>query len=182
MGRRVVVIGAGNTGIDAARAARRLGAEVVQILYRRGQQQMAAFRFEYEQAREEGVDFRWWAQPVAVHQSAEDDSVVSVECVATELLADGTLGTVGNSKYFIECDAVITAIGQSPLLAFLESCRGVKVEQGRVVVERVTGQTGNPRYFAGGDCVNGGREVVDAVADGKRSAAAIARLLEASHA
>jgi dihydropyrimidine dehydrogenase (NAD+) subunit PreT len=180
VGRRVVVIGAGNTAIDAARAARRLGAEVVQVLYRRGQQQMAAFGFEYDQAREEGVDFRWWTQPVAIHRPARHGEIASVECVGTEVLADGKLGDITNSEFRIECDTVITAIGQSPLLAFLESC-GVKVEHGRVVVERVTGQTANPKYFAGGDCVNGGREVVDAVADGKRSALAIARLLEARH-
>jgi dihydropyrimidine dehydrogenase (NAD+) subunit PreT len=182
IGRRVVVIGAGNTAIDAARAARRLGAEVVQVLCRRGRQHIAAFSFEYDQAREEGVDFCWWTQPLAFHGSTGDRRIQSVECAATEVLADGTVGNVLGSEFHMECDAVILAIGQSPLLAFLESCRGVKLEHGRVVVERPTGQTSNPRYFAGGDCVNGGREVVDAVADGKRSALAIARLLEARHA
>ena len=76
---------------------------------------------------------------------------------------------------------VIPAIGQSPLSNFLQACRGVRSEKGRVVVDRDTGQTSNPKYFAGGDCVNGGREVVDAVADGKRAALAIAKLLEAAH-
>lgn len=181
IGRRVVVIGAGNTAIDAARAARRLGAETVQVLCRRGQQNMAAFSFEYDQARDEGIDFRWWTLPVAIHHSALHGGIESVECAVTQLLADGTLGRVASSEFRIECDAVIPAIGQSPLLEFLKSLRGVKVERGRVAVERVTGQTANPKYFAGGDCVNGGREVVDAVADGKRSAHAIARLLEARH-
>ena len=76
---------------------------------------------------------------------------------------------------------VISAIGQSPMLALLAQCREVQLEGGRVVVNRATGQTMNPKYFAGGDCVNGGREVVDAVADGKRAGTAIARLLEAAH-
>jgi glutamate synthase (NADPH/NADH) small chain len=76
---------------------------------------------------------------------------------------------------------VIPAIGQSPLLEFLAQCRDVTFDKGRVVVDRVTGQTANPRYFAGGDCVNGGREVVDAVADGKRAGVAMAALLEAAY-
>ena len=70
---------------------------------------------------------------------------------------------------------------QSPLVGLLESVRDVQVERGRVVVDRETGQTTNPQYFAGGDCVNGGREVVDAVADGKRAGAAMAKLLEGVH-
>jgi glutamate synthase (NADPH/NADH) small chain len=72
---------------------------------------------------------------------------------------------------------LIPAIGQSPLLEFLSRCRGVQLDHGRVVVERKTGQTTNPKYFAGGDCVNGGREVVDAVADGKRAGIGIAEVL-----
>jgi glutamate synthase (NADPH/NADH) small chain len=76
---------------------------------------------------------------------------------------------------------VIPAIGQLPLLEFLRACRGVDVESGRVVVDRATGATSNPKYFAGGDCVNGGREVVDAVADGKRTAQAVVKLLEKLH-
>jgi glutamate synthase (NADPH/NADH) small chain len=77
---------------------------------------------------------------------------------------------------------LIPAIGQFPLLEFLQSCRGLQLDDGRVQVDRATGQTSNPRYFAGGDCVNGGREVVDAVADGKRAALGIAQTLEATHA
>jgi glutamate synthase (NADPH/NADH) small chain len=72
---------------------------------------------------------------------------------------------------------VIPAIGQGRLVDFLALCRDVAVDGGRVVVERDSGQTTNPKYFAGGDCVNGGREVVDAVADGKRAGIGIARKL-----
>jgi len=85
------------------------------------------------------------------------------------------------SRFAISCDMVIPAIGQLPLLEFLNGCRGVKVDGGRVIVDRATGQTSNPKYFAGGDCVNGGREVVDAVADGKRTALAVAKMLEKLH-
>ena len=73
----------------------------------------------------------------------------------------------------MECDVVIPAIGQSPLVELLSQARGVAIERGRVVIDRATGQTTNAKYFAGGDCVNGGREVVDAVADGKRAAIGI---------
>jgi len=198
VGRRVVVIGAGNTAIDAARAARRLGAESVQILYRRDHQRMAAFAFEYTQAISEGVAFRWWTQPVAIHTYGP--TISAIECVSTDpaTLAGSALSKadiqVGGSKssdtvpagnlpsFRIPCDTVIPAIGQSPLLSFLELCRGVKLENNRVVVDRNTGQTSDPQYFAGGDCVNGGREVVDAVADGKRSAQALGRILEGAHA
>ena len=76
---------------------------------------------------------------------------------------------------------VIPAIGQSPLLDFLQACHGIVTENGRIVVDRTTGRTSNPKYFAGGDCVNGGREVVDAVADGKRTAIALVKLLEKDH-
>ena len=182
VGRTAVVIGAGNTAIDAARAARRLGAQSVKILYRRDQQHMAAFAFEYDQAREEGVEFRWWTQPVALHLCPDRSAIESVECVMVETSSDGTLNRAPGSEFRIACDILIPAIGQSPLLAFLEYLRGVKVKHGRVQIDRTTGQTSNPKYFAGGDCVNGGREVVDAVADGKRSSVAIIRNLEAAHA
>jgi dihydropyrimidine dehydrogenase (NAD+) subunit PreT len=91
------------------------------------------------------------------------------------------LMVVEGSNFQMECDVIIPAIGQSPLVEFLAGCRGLEIDGGRVVVERATGRTTNPKYFAGGDCVNGGREVVDAVADGKRSGVAIAALLEEAY-
>jgi dihydropyrimidine dehydrogenase (NAD+) subunit PreT len=85
---------------------------------------------------------------------------------------------VNGSNFRISCDMVIPSIGQSRLLDFLAQFRDVQLAGGSVTVDPATGQTSNPRYFAGGDCVNGGREVVDAVDEGKRAAAAIARKLE----
>ena len=167
----VIVVGAGNTAIDAAVAARRLGAEEVSILYRRTEKDISAFDFEYRHALDEGVHFRWQTQPVAVHSGW-------VECVKL----DDRLQPVPDSAHSLAADLVIPAIGQSPLLSFLEKCRGVQVDAGRVVTDRTTGHTTHPKYFAGGDCVNGGREVVDAVADGKRAALGISALLEAAHA
>ena len=183
VGRRVVVVGAGNTGIDAARAAKRLGAEEVQILYRRGPQQMAAFEFEYEDAKREGVKFRWHTQPTAIHATESGEGIAAVECqlVKAEERGAGAMEFVAGSAFRIPCEMVITAIGQSPMLELLRSARGVELENGRVAVERATGRTANAKYFAGGDCVNGGREVVDAVADGTRAAMAIAEVLEVAH-
>ena len=86
---------------------------------------------------------------------------------------------IPGSKVWIECDMVIPAVGQSRFLQFLEGCRGIEVRDGAVVVDPRTGRTSNPRYYAAGDCVNGGREVVDAVAEGKRAGLGIVSWLEA---
>jgi len=92
------------------------------------------------------------------------------------------LEQVPDSRAEIACDLVVPAIGQSPLTQLLQELRGVEVRDGRIVADRLTGQTGNKRYFAGGDCVNGGREVVDAVAGGKRAAMAMLKSAEVAHA
>jgi len=170
------VIGAGNTAIDAACAAKRLGAESSRILYRRRQEQMPAFAFEYDHALREGVTFLWETAPIGLREA---NGVLELECVQMAAGEDGTLRQLPDSQFSILCDLVIPAIGQSPLLAMLEQVRGVTLDRGRVWINRATGQTSNPRYFAGGDCVNGGREVVDAVADGKRAALGIAAMLGA---
>ncbi len=176
VGRKVAVIGGGNTAIDAANAALRLGAEEVYMVYRRSEREMPAFRFEYENAKLEGVRFRFQAQPVAIHPGA-------LECVRMELGAPDESGRrkpepVPGSNFPIECDMIIPAIGQSRFLEFLSDCRGVELLDGNVLVDPGSGRTSNPRYYAGGDCVNGGREVVDAVAEGKRAGVAIAKWLE----
>jgi dihydropyrimidine dehydrogenase (NAD+) subunit PreT len=163
----VVVVGAGNTAIDAANAARRLGAETVYMLYRRSEGDISAFDFEYEHAKQEGVQFLWRRLPLAVRPGAHGRLLL--DTVQVEQV-DGKLLPLPDSLYSIECDLVVPAIGQSPLAELLQTLGGVEVRDGRIVADRVTGQTGNPRYFAAGDCVNGGREVVDAVAGGKRAA------------
>jgi glutamate synthase (NADPH/NADH) small chain len=170
VGRRVVVIGAGNTAIDAACAAKRLGAESVTILYRRERENISAFDSEYEHALGEGVEFVWASQPTAM---AEISDGLGLYCVAVAQDETGKLIPVAGSQFDIECDMVIPAIGQSPLMELLAQIPGLTMKRKRVVIDRATGQTGNPKYFAGGDCVNGGREVVDAVADGKRAALGI---------
>ncbi len=154
VGNDVVVVGAGNTAIDAANAARRLGAAHVTIVYRRTERDLPAFGFEFEHAKLEGVTFEWLTQPVAIH-TYPAGRIASVECVR---MSDdgGDLPTpIPGSNFHLLCDMVIPAIGQTPLGSLLQRNR-------------------SPKYYAGGDCVNGGREVVDAVADGKRAGVAIA--------
>jgi dihydropyrimidine dehydrogenase (NAD+) subunit PreT len=182
VGNNVVVIGAGNTAIDAANAARRLGAAQVTIVYRRTERDLPAFGFEYEHAKQEGVTFEWLAQPVAIHADPVAGRLASVECLRLNSSANGLGTPVPGSNFCLPCDMVIPAIGQAPLVSLLEQCRGVEVTQGRVQIDRASGRTTHPKYYAGGDCVNGGREVVDAVADGKRAAVAITALFEAADA
>jgi dihydropyrimidine dehydrogenase (NAD+) subunit PreT len=175
----VVVVGAGNTAIDAANAARRLGAETVYLLYRRGEREMAAFDFEYEHSKQEGVQFLWRRQPYAIRTSERGRLLLDTVQVTEQ---DRLLLPVPDSQYAIECDYVIPAIGQSPFAQLVQELRRIELRNGIIVTDPETGQTGNPRYFAGGDCSNGGREVVDAVADGKRAARAILKIAEAAYA
>lgn len=172
--RHVVVIGAGNTAIDAANAAIRLGAKDVNMVYRRGPEQMSAFAFEYQHAKQEGVRFLWYVQPARLQGTS---SVETLELIELEETADGSLVPKNSNRMVIPADLVILAIGQSTHTGFLENME-IKLERGRVLIDRATGQTSHPKYFAGGDCTNGGREVVDAVADGKRAGIGIAAWLE----
>jgi dihydropyrimidine dehydrogenase (NAD+) subunit PreT len=173
----VVVVGAGNTAIDAANAARRLGADTVYLLYRRSETDISAFDFEYEHAKQEGVQFLWRRQPLAVRSDAHGRlllDTVQVHQVDRQLLP------IPDSHYTIACDLLVPAIGQSPLAELIQQLRGVGVRDSRIEADPATGRTANPRYFAAGDCVNGGREVVDAVAGGKRAALAILQTAEAA--
>jgi glutamate synthase (NADPH/NADH) small chain len=183
MGRIVIVIGGGNTAIDAANAAKRLGAEDVHLFYRRTEQEMPAFSFEYHHSKLEGVLFHWLAQPVEIVE--RDGVVTAVKFVETRLSEPDTSGRrrpepIPGSEFAVECDMVIPALGQSRLTGMLHESRAIELTGGSIVVDRPTGRTSNPRYYAGGDCVNGGREVVDAVADGKRAAVAMAANLQES--
>jgi len=163
IGSTVIVIGGGNTAIDAANAAVRLGAADVHLFYRRTEKQMPAFPFEYDHSKIEGVRFHWLAQPVAILE--ENGRAAAVKFADTRLAA-GVPERVPGTDYEVACDMVIPALGQSRSTELFP----VETNKGIIVVDRPTGRTSNPKYYAGGDCVNGGREVVDAVADGKRAA------------
>jgi glutamate synthase (NADPH/NADH) small chain len=166
----VIVVGAGNTAIDAAIAAKRLGADPVTMLYRRGPMDISAFDFEFKHAREEGVQFLWRHLPVAMRHAEDGSLLLDIQAVQ---LIQGKFEFVDGSVITLPCRTIIPAIGQSPLTKLLSEFRHVAIEKGIVVTDRATGQTSNPRFYAGGDCANGGREVVDAVADGKRAAIGI---------
>ena len=174
---RVAVIGAGNTAIDAANASVRLGAREVYIVYRRGPEQMSAFTFEYEHARQEGVRFMWRVKLLGVEGYGQVEALRLCELEST---SHGSLMPRPDSVFTMPVDMVVFAIGQASQTEFLKG--RVLLERGRVAIDRQTGQTSNPKFFAGGDCVNGGREVVDAVADGKRAGIGIAAWLEEQHA
>ena len=180
MPERVVVVGAGNTAIDAAIAAVRLGSTDVHIVYRRGPEQMSAFAFEYEHARGEGVKFLWHVLPIRIHG---DKAVERIELTKLVRAEDGSLVPQPGSEFLLEADLVVLSIGQGTHAGFLSESGGKKIEleRGRILIDRATGQTSNPKFFAGGDCTNGGREVVDAVADGKRAGIGIAAWLEVQH-
>lgn len=174
VGRRVAVIGAGNTAIDVVTAARRLGAEFVYLLYRRSEREMPAFKYEYELAKKDGVIFYWQTQPVRI--IGQDGVVSGLECVRTQLVGNGRrakVESVAGSEFLLEADMVVRAVGQQPAIDFLRSIPGLTMNGGRVIVNPATHQSGNPKYFAGGDCVNGGKEVVDGVAEGMAAARGI---------
>jgi len=178
VGNSVVVIGGGNTAIDAANAARRLGAEDVHLFYRRTEKEMPAFSFEYDHSKMEGVQFHWLAQPVEiVERNGRAAAVKFVETLLGEPDSSGRRKSepIPGTEFALECQLVIPALGQSRLSGLLKGIAGIELHRGIVAVDRATGRTGNLKYFAGGDCVNGGREVVDAVADGKRAALAMLR-------
>jgi dihydropyrimidine dehydrogenase (NAD+) subunit PreT len=166
LGKTVAVIGAGNTAIDAVTQAKRLGAERVLMIYRRTERDISAYQYEYDLAKKDAVEFYWNTAPVQI--VGDGEAVTALRCVKTE---NGQ--PVAGTAFEIACDMVIKAIGQQKQVGFLEQIGVGLDEKGRVVVNTDTMQTTNPRIFAGGDCVNGGREAVDAAQTGKLAAQGI---------
>jgi len=182
--KRIAVIGGGNTAIDVVTAARRLGAEEVYMVYRRGPEEMSAFDYEYELAKKDTVAFVWQALPVRVIDDGHG-RVAALECVRTEKGPKDARGgssfvPVKGTEFQLDVGMVVKALGQKRKTDFLQQIADLELKNGCVVVNGKTMQTTNPKYFAGGDCVNGGGEVVDAVAHGKKAAAGIHQLLEAT--
>ena len=178
MAKTVAVIGAGNTAIDAVTQAKRLGAEQVLLIYRRTRSEMSAYEYEYELAKQDAVEFRWQTAPIEIVADVDGKRVAALRCVRTALQADGKLINVAGSEFDLPVAMVIKAIGQQKQRSFLASVPNVNVDAGgRVVVNVATMQTDNPKYFAGGDCVNGGAEAVDAAQQGKHGAMGIHKML-----
>ncbi len=179
-GKKVVVIGAGNTAIDGATCSVRLGAENVKILYRRTQEEMTAYDFEYEFAKQDGVEFRWLTAPSRIIGN-EDGEVTAIECVKMELGAPGLDGRrrpvkVEDSEFTLQVDAVIKAIGQTRYTNLIEQF-GLLHDGGVVKIDPLTHQTSHEKVFACGDVVFGKGQgeamVVTAAEQGKRTAYAL---------
>jgi dihydropyrimidine dehydrogenase (NAD+) subunit PreT len=176
IGRRVACIGAGNTAIDVVTAARRLGAETVYLIYRRGEPEMPAFAYEYQLAKQDAVVFLWQTQPVRV--LGQNGVVTGLECVRTHLGAPDAKGRrtpapVPGSEFNLDVDMVVRAVGQKPVTEFLRAVKGLELNKDGTIKVNGRYQTGNPKYFAAGDCANGGKEVVDAVAEGMAACAGL---------
>jgi dihydropyrimidine dehydrogenase (NAD+) subunit PreT len=171
LGDRVAVIGAGNTAIDALTCAKRIGAERVTMYYRRGEEHMTAYDFEYEFAKQENIEFRFFCAPVRISGNGSADTV---EFVRTEL-HEGKLVPITGSEFREPVTAVISAIGQSRLEETLRSF-GVETDGGVVRVDE-TLQTTRAGVFAAGDCLfaKGEREamVVEAAEQGKIAARSV---------
>ena len=183
VGRRVIVIGGGNTAIDAAVQSRLLGAEHVTLVYRRGPEAMSATWAEQEFAQNEGVTVIAWAQPRRI--VGRDGMVAGVELEYTRLDDDGRL--VGSGERFtLAADQVLKAIGQVLVPAPLQAVGDGETDAGAELLELAGGriavnadlQTSLPAVWAGGDCIGGHVDLtVQAVEDGKRAARAIDRAL-----
>jgi glutamate synthase (NADPH/NADH) small chain len=166
VGRRVVVIGGGNTAIDIAVQARKLGAEYVTLAYRRGRDAMGATDFEQKMAQTNGVLIKTWASPYNVNVDA--DGIRSMTFEYTEINQDGRLA--GTGQFFdIETDQVFKAIGQHFDESLLDSDDCPAVDNGRFRVDE-NRRTSLPDVWAGGDCVPGVDLTVVAVQDGKLAA------------
>ncbi|MFJ7661470.1 NAD(P)-dependent oxidoreductase [Lysinibacillus sp. NPDC097162] len=177
VGKRVAVIGAGNTAIDGATCAVRLGADNVKILYRRTQKEMTAYKFEFEFAKQDGVEFNWLTAPKKIIGN-EAGEVVGIECTKMKLGAPGADGRqrpeeIAGSNFIISVDAVIKAIGQTRFVSLIESF-GLQHTHGVVDIDETTMQTSNKKVFACGDVVFGNGQgeamVVTAVQQGKDAA------------
>ncbi|HEX7666349.1 MAG TPA: FAD-dependent oxidoreductase [Polyangiaceae bacterium] len=160
---RVIVIGAGNTAIDVARECALLGAQEVGMIYRRTKKEMTGYLHEMNGARKESVRLLENRQPLAFVRDGSG-KLTGIEVVVLE-------GGKEVGKEVVHCDHAFVAVGQAKLKAIAAQFPGVETDQrGCVVANKTNGQTGNAKVFAGGDCINGGKEVVNAVANGRDTA------------
>ncbi|HEV8098703.1 MAG TPA: FAD-dependent oxidoreductase [Gaiellaceae bacterium] len=176
VGRHVVVVGGGNTAIDVAREALRLGAAATTLVYRRGEGEMPAYAHEVAEARAEGIRFQFLADPIRILGADRAEAVLCRRMQLGEPDASGRRRPepVPGSELTIEAETVVKAIGQQARRELADWVSALELEPaGTVHVDPPTGQTSNPKFFAGGDVVNGGTSVVEAVGEAKRAARAI---------
>ncbi|MCH8568712.1 MAG: NAD(P)-dependent oxidoreductase [Balneolales bacterium] len=171
---RVVVIGGGNTAMDAASETARMGAKEVTLAYRRSREEMGGYDFEYDLAKSAGARGLFNVQPVEIVGNGKAEGV---RFIRTQKV-NGKLEMVEGSEFVLECDMVVKATGQAKLAGFFKLINELELDRGnRIVVDDETFQTTNPAYFAGGDAVNGGAEVVNGAHDGKAAARGIEKWL-----
>ena len=176
VGRRVVTVGGGNVAMDSARTALRLGAESI-VVYRRSEEELPARREEVHHAKEEGVEFRLLANPVAF--LGDKGRVAAVRCLRMELGEPDASGRrrpvpVAGSEFEIEVDSVVVAIGNGPHPLVLQTTPGLELNRwGNIVADPKTGATSLRGVYAGGDIVTGAATVIEAMGAGKRAAQAI---------
>ncbi len=171
---KVIVLGGGNTAMDAASESARMGATDVILAYRRSKEDKGAYEFEYDLAKSVGVKGLFNVSPLEITGNGK---VSGVKFIRTKDVG-GKLENISGSEFVLECDWVIKATGQSKQIDIFSLMSGVKIDsKGRLIVNKLTFQTDNPKYFAAGDAVSGGEEVVNAAADGKKAAAGISSLI-----
>jgi dihydropyrimidine dehydrogenase (NAD+) subunit PreT len=170
----VVVVGGGNTAIDAASESARMGAENVLLAYRRSKDEMGAYAFEYQFAKLAGVKGLFNVSPIEI---VGNGSATGVQFIRTQNI-NGRLENIEGSEFIINCDLVIKATGQAKQGSFLSLINDLEIDnRKRIVVNKDNYQTTNPKYFAGGDAVNGGAEVVNGAYEGKVAALGIDKWL-----
>jgi len=183
MGKNAAVIGGGNVAMDAARCAKRLGAENVYIVYRRSEAEMPARLEEVHHAKEEGIIFKLLTNPTRINGD-ENGYVTSMECVEMELGepdASGRRRPVAKegSEFLLDVDTVVVAIGNSPNPLIRNTTPGLETgRKGEITADPETGATSRPGVFAGGDAVTGAATVILAMGAGKKAAAAIDEYLK----
>ena len=181
LGKNVAIVGGGNTAMDAARSARRTGAENAFILYRRGLEEMPANSEEIKECQEEGISIKTLTQPLRF--IGENGRVKAIECTKTKLKEPDESGRpkpepVPDSVFTMEVDAVINALGQEADWACLTpECACTLSDWGAMNVDPLTLQSDDPDIFAGGDAARGPRTVIEAIADGKQAAISIDRFI-----
>jgi glutamate synthase (NADPH/NADH) small chain len=185
VGRRVAVIGAGNTAMDTVRTALRVGAEHGLVVYRRSAQEMTARVEEHQHAIEEGVEFHWLTNPVEI-LGDEDGWVTGLRCIRMELGEPDESGRarpvpIDGSEFVIPVDNVVLSIGNKPNPLLLQSTKGLEANKwGCLVVHDGTSETSRKHVFAGGDAVTGAATVILAAGAGKDAAAEIHKDLSAN--
>ncbi len=172
VGNSVAVIGGGNTAIDVAREALRLGAADVTLVYRRTRAQMPAYKHEVDEALEEGMWIEWLTVPLQFVGSATLEGVLCRRCRLGEPDASGRRKPeeMPGTDFLLPVSTAVKAIGQRPRAELFALIAGLELEDGRLKVDPETGQTTNPKYFSAGDATNGGATVVEAVRGAKIAA------------